>query len=128
MSQLATTARAATNFLQLRGRLAAVELREGVDTVRVHVTFFFVGTLLALFGYVTILFSLVALLARRFDFGWEIATLCVAVPHLGIGVWCIFRAMKRLSDKPLFEETTQVLEKDQEWIRTHLGSNGTSHS
>lgn len=72
--------------------------------------------ILALFGYIFLIASLIAAVAQALEVSWIWITLATAGIHFLLAVIALVVASVRMK-KPMFEATTAELKKDREWLK-----------
>ena len=71
---------------------------------------------LALFGYIFLIASVIAAVAEALEVSWIWITLAVAGIHFLLAVICLLVARARMKN-PMFASTTAELKKDREWLK-----------
>src|SRR5438477_425888 len=72
---------------------------------------------LALFGYVFLIASVIAGVAHTLHISWIWITLAAAGLHFILALVCLLIARRRMK-KSMFEATAAELKKDREWLKT----------
>lgn len=107
---------ALAGFLESRLSLLAQESKIALLQVLVLVACFATAVVLALFGYVFLIASLIAGIAQALHTSWIWIALAAAVLHFALAVVCLLIAMSRMK-KSMFEATAAELKKDREWLK-----------
>ena len=121
-SELSTFLRDSSTYLRLRGELFSIEAKEAGQTYRKKLNYTLAGWFLALFGYITLVTSLIGILGLLFsdaDFtlaNWIGAALSVALVHIILGTILILKGRALGAGKPLFEYTRSELQTEKTWL------------
>ena len=115
-------------FLTTRIQIAAAEIREKISSLKVAVPMLGAAALLGLVGFLTLTFTLIAVLAEFLDtqYAWAIAAGIVTVIYLavaGLVGWLGYREISLQNLTP--ERTLRVLKADQSWIKKEAEQNWT---
>jgi uncharacterized membrane protein YqjE len=103
-------------FLESRLALFAAESKTALVHVLVLVACFAAAAFLAVFGYLFLVASAIAGLARAFHVSWIKITLVAALLHFVLAFVCVMIARSRMH-KSMFEMTGVELKKDREWLK-----------
>ena len=121
---VALFARGLQQYLEARSELLAIESREAA---RLAVRKAIVGGAVAsftFFAYGLVLCAAVSLAGRWLEssfprvfdkIGWECAALIIGLLHVVAGI-VFLTALRRKSDRPLFEITRREFQKDRQWL------------
>jgi uncharacterized membrane protein YqjE len=104
-------------FLESRIGLFAKESKTALVQVLMLVACLAAAAVLALFGYVFLIASVIAGIAHALHTSWIWITLAAAGLHFVLAVVCLLIARSRMK-QPLFEATAAELKKDREWLKT----------
>ena len=103
-------------FLESRAALFARESKTALVHVLVLVACLVGAAILALFGYVFLVASVVAGLAHALQTSWVKIALGAALLHFLLAFVCVMIARSRMH-KSMFEMTGVELKKDREWLK-----------
>ena len=103
-------------FLESRIGLFAKESKTALVQVLLLVACIVAAAVFALFGYVFLLTSAIAGVARALHTSWIWITLAAAGLHFILALVCLLIARSRMK-KSMFEATTAELKKDREWLK-----------
>ena len=104
-------------FVESRLRLLAQESKTALVHLLVLAGCLVAAGVFALFGYLFLLASAIAGLAKALDASWVLISLVTAGIHFALALICLAIARNRMT-KTIFEATTAELKKDREWIKT----------
>jgi len=103
-------------FLESRLRLFAHESRFALVHILVLAGCVVAAAVLALFGYIFLIASVIAGLAHALNVSWVWVSLGAAVVHFLLATVCVLVAKTRMKES-IFEATTAELKKDREWLK-----------
>ncbi|HMG05779.1 MAG TPA: phage holin family protein [Chthoniobacterales bacterium] len=104
-------------FLESRIGLFAKESKTALVHVLVLLACLIGAAVLALFGYVFLIASVIAGIAHALHVSWIWITLGAAGLHFVLAVACLLIARSRMK-QPMFKATALELKKDREWLKT----------
>ena len=105
-----------TGFLEARAGLFAKESKTALVHIFVLAGCLVGAAILALFGYVFLVASVIVGIAHALQISWVWIALAAAVLHFLLALVCLFIARGRMK-KPIFESTAAELKKDREWLK-----------
>jgi uncharacterized membrane protein YqjE len=103
-------------LVESRAALFVKESKKALVEIIALVVCLVAAVLFLAFGYLFLLASLVAGLARLSHLSWVWIALIVAGAHFVIALFCLLIARSRMIKRP-FPELTAELKKDREWLR-----------
>jgi uncharacterized membrane protein YqjE len=103
-------------FLESRIGLFAKESKTALVQILVLVACIVAAAVFALFGYVFLLASAIAVVAHALHTSWIWITLAAAGLHFILALVCLLIARSRMK-KSMFEATAAELKKDREWLK-----------
>lgn len=121
-SELSTFLRDSSTYLRLRGELFSIEAKEAAQIYSKKLSYLLIGCGLALFGYITLISSLIGIIGNLFsgaDFtlaNWAGAALLIALVHIILGTIFILKGRALGSGKSLFEYTRSELQTEKTWL------------
>ena len=104
-------------FLESRIGLFAKESKTALAHGLVVVACLAGAAVLALFGYVFLIASVIAGVAHGLHISWVWITLAAAGLHFILALVCLLIARSRMK-RSMFEATAAELKKDREWLKT----------
>jgi uncharacterized membrane protein YqjE len=113
-------------FLESRIGLFANESKTALVHVLVLVGCLVGAAVLALFGYVFLIASVIAGIALALHTSWIWITLAAAGLHFVLALACLLLARNRMK-KSMFEATAAELKKDREWLKNLDKKNHSTH-
>jgi uncharacterized membrane protein YqjE len=116
LHNLLSLVNALAGFLESRVGLFARESKTALLHGLVLVACLVGAAVLALFGYVFLIASVIAGVAHGLHISWVWITLAAAGLHFILALVCLLIARSRMN-KSMFEATTAELKKDREWLR-----------
>lgn len=116
LHNLVSLVSALAGFLESRVGLFAKEGKTALVHILVLVACLVAAGILALFGYVFLVASAIAGLARAFHVSWIWIALGVAALHFLLAFIALMIARSRMK-KSMFEMTALELKKDREWLK-----------
>ena len=105
-------------FLESRTALLAKESKTALIQLLVIVTCAVAAVMLFVFGYVFLIVSALAVIARATQVSWVWIALAEAAAHF-FGALILLLVVRAKMTKPLFRATIEELKKDREWLE-HL--------
>jgi len=114
------------SFVESRAGLFAQESKTALVHLIVLAGCVVGAGLLAVFGYLFLLASLIAGLAQSLQISWIWISLAVAGVHFILAILCLVIARGQMK-KSMFEYTTAELKKDREWLK-HLDAESLSNN
>lgn len=118
-------------FLQSRGNLFRVEVRQKLPHLLNAVRLGIAGGLLLLTGYLFLAIAVVVLIGAAFPqspYRWFFGFLIVGIISLGFGAVGVFLARAGLDLKSIVpQRTLNVLKRDQDWIMSETQNMADSH-
>jgi uncharacterized membrane protein YqjE len=103
-------------FFESRINLVASESKAALVHVLVLVGCLLAAGILFACGYVFLLVSAVAALARALHLSWIWIALGIATLHFVLAVVCLLIVRSRIA-KPVFRESLAELKKDRQWLK-----------
>lgn len=116
LHNLLSLVNALAGFLESRVGLFARESKTALLHGLVLVACLVGAAVLALFGYVFLIASVIAGVAHGLHISWVWITLAAAGLHFILALVCLLIARSRMN-KSMFEATTAELKKDREWLK-----------
>jgi len=116
LHNLLSLVNALAGFLESRVGLFARESKTALLHGLVLVACLVGAAVLALFGYVFLIASVIAGVAHGLHISWVWITLAAAGLHFILALVCLLIARSRMN-KSMFEATIAELKKDREWLK-----------
>ena len=117
LQNLVALTSALADFFESRFALLAEESKAALLQIVILVACLVLALVLCVFGYVFLIVTAVAGVARFAGISWLWIALAAAGAHFIIALGLLLVARTRMS-KPLFRATVSELKKDREWLKS----------
>jgi uncharacterized membrane protein YqjE len=108
---------ALVDFFQTRAALIAKESKAAVVQCIILLVCLVAAIVLFMLGYLFLIVSIVAWIARAAEVSWIWIALAAAGVHFFVALFCLLIVRSRMT-KPMFRATSAELKKDAEWLKT----------
>lgn len=110
-------------YLEGRGLLLGIEMREALQQVVAVIVWLAVGAIAAFAGWILLATSLVGALSVHLGWSWMKAAAIVGAAHILVALTAALVTWKRLTTAHWFADSLNELKKDRAWLKSQTTKN-----